>query len=102
MRYGVAEDGLIRATISLSLIGSGLMISDVFSPKLLDGHPVTFVRAEGLNDFVVRMNSESERTISRELWCSLIDHGSSMLAKEQRGKLRQTAFLYLSPPRNIE
>jgi hypothetical protein len=51
------------------------MVSDVFLPKLLDGHPVTFVRAEGLNDFVVRVNSEKERTISRELWCSLMDHG---------------------------
>ncbi len=42
------------------------MVSDVFLPKLLDGYPVTFVRAEGLNDFVVRVNSEKERTISRE------------------------------------
>ena len=52
------------------------MVSDVFLPKLLDGYPVTFVRAEGLNDFVVRVNNEKERTISRELWCSLMDHGS--------------------------
>jgi hypothetical protein len=59
------------------------MISDVFSPKLLDGHPVAFVRAQGLNDFVVRMNGESERTISRELWWSLIDHGSSALLVEE-------------------
>jgi hypothetical protein len=59
------------------------MISDVFLPKLLDGHPVTFVRAEGLNDFVVRVNSGKERIISRELWCSLmvlIDHGSPFSA----------------------
>jgi hypothetical protein len=56
------------------------MVSDVFLPKLLDGHPVTFVRAEGLNDFVVRVNSEKERTISRELWSSLMDHGSPISA----------------------
>jgi len=56
------------------------MLSDVFLLELLDGYPVTFVRAEGLNDFVVRVNSEKERTISRELWCSLMDHGSPISA----------------------
>jgi hypothetical protein len=77
------------------------MISDVFSPKLLDGHPVTFVRAQGLNDFVVRMNSESERTISRELWCSLIDHGSSTVAKEQRGQIApDSIFAFIPAPKH--
>jgi hypothetical protein len=50
-----------------------LMVSDVFSPKLLDGHPVTFERAEGLNNFVVRVNGDEERIISRDLWHSLME-----------------------------
>ena len=54
-----------------------LMVSDVFMPKLLDGCPVTFERAEGLNDFIVRVNGE-ERVISRELWRSLMDMDHSL------------------------
>jgi hypothetical protein len=60
------------------------MVSDVFLPKLLDGYPVTFVRAEGLNDFVVRVNREKDRTISRELWCSLMDQGSPISANRRQ------------------
>jgi hypothetical protein len=56
------------------------MVSDVLLPKLLGGYPVTFVRAEGLNDFLVRVNSEKEQIISRELWRSLMDYGSPISA----------------------
>jgi hypothetical protein len=74
------------------------MISDVFLPKLLDGHSVTFVGAQGLNDFVVRMNSESERTISRELWCSLVDHGSSALAETAGEIAPGSIFAFIPAP----
>jgi len=53
-----------------------LMLPDVLLPKLLDGHPATFERSEGLNDFVVRVNGV-DRTISREAWRSLLDQTRS-------------------------
>jgi hypothetical protein len=60
-----------------------LMVSDVFLPKLLDGHSVTFERADGLNNFVVRVNGEEERTISRDLWHSLeLTSGANLGAKK--------------------
>ena len=60
------------------------MVSDVFLPKLLDGRPVTFERAEGLNDFVVRLNSKKERAISRKLWLSLMEQTPCVI--RSRGK----------------
>jgi|tagenome__1003787_1003787.scaffolds.fasta_scaffold10662529_1 hypothetical protein len=49
------------------------MVSEVFLPKLLNGSCARFVRADGLNDFIVRLTGLEERTVSRELWCSLIE-----------------------------